>query len=105
MTVFVLSGLILISTTTEAGQPDYGDAIEHAKNAFLIQSGIQHNLDMTGNWAKEQVSKLGFDKEIGAGYFVYKAYKTQSINFPIGHDRRVGITTNSANISFPIIWY
>lgn len=63
-------------------QQDYSDALNHAKDAFMAQSGLQKLQDDTVNYVKHRATdQYSWTKEMGAaiggGYYIYKNRKIE----------------------------
>lgn len=78
---------------------DYGDALSHAKQAFLIQSGIQSDIQKTGDYFVAQVKQAGLGTEMGAGIFTYKVYRDKALTFPISHKTKITLNLNSVTFT------
>lgn len=87
--------LFILLITTNSYAIDYGDALEHSKQAFLIQSGIQDGIQKTGDYFTAQVKQAGLGTEMGAGIFAYKMYRDKALTFPISHKTKVTLNLNS----------
>lgn len=96
----MLKYLFILLLSTNAYAIDYSDALGHARQAFLIQSGIQDGIQRTGDYMVAQVKQAGLGTEFGAGLFAYKIYRDKMLTFPVSHKTRVTLNLNS--ITFTI---
>lgn len=88
--------IFLISALISAAYADnYGPALDKAKDAALIQTGIQANIDKAKAMGEAQAKKtaydLGVDKELGVGIVAYKIYKDKAISFPLDKTKHITI--------------
>lgn len=82
----------------------YQDAVSHAQEAFLTQSGIQGQI----NYAKDAVNKIGIyvakqagvEKPLGTALWCARVYKERTVSFPISHRTRV--TLRQDGVEFKI---
>lgn len=89
--------LFLISSNAYA--IDYSDALGHARQAFLVQSGIQDGIQKTGDYVVAEIKRMGLATPMGAGLFTYKIYRDRALTFPISHKTRVTLNLNSVTFT------
>lgn len=72
---------------------DYTIALEKAKEAALIQTGIQEKIDLSKQYAEKQammvVKDIGIEKPVAACLFVYKVYRDRAISFRVADQQRI----------------
>lgn len=95
----MLKYLFILLFTANAYAVDYSDALSHARQAFLIQSGIQDGIQKTGDYFVAQVKQAGLGSEMGAGIFTYKVYRDKALTFPISHKTKITLSMNSVTFT------
>jgi hypothetical protein len=78
----------------------YGNAVNSAQKAFVIQTGIQKDLDKFGQFAKDQAAVYGVQAPAAAAVFVYKVYKDKSVSLPLS--KTTSITVDQQAIKFKL---
>lgn len=90
---FLLITLIVLMKPSTGLSDDYNIALEKAREAALIQTGIQQKIDLTRQYAEKQamiiVKDIGIEKPIAACLFVYKVYKDKAISFKVADQQRI----------------
>lgn len=98
--------IILIQTTINPCYAiDYSTAFNNAKNAFLIQSGVQDNINKFGQYGLSQLKYYGLENEFGAVAFSYRVYRDKAGSISLGSGKRLTINLNGATLSLPINWH
>lgn len=87
--------VLLVSLTAHASQKD--DAINNAKEAFLIQS---HTYEYAGKAGKYMMTQLNIEKPVATSLFIYRTVKTKTVSFPL-RGNKITLTTNQVQISIP----
>lgn len=95
---------LLLLTSHVAYGADYSAALNNAKTAFLVQSGLQGNIDKAGQYGLAQLKVLGVDTEFGAVAFAYRTYRDKSGSINLGGGKKLLLNLNSATLSLPINW-
>ena len=70
------------------------DAIANAQQAFLIQSGIQSNINKLESYGATTV-KAYVPNELLSLYIPYKIFRNRAIEFKLNKADKINITTNS----------
>lgn len=77
---------------------DYTIALEKAKEAALIQTGIQEKLDLSRRYAEKEAMKIvkdiGIEKPVAACVYLYKIYKDKAISFKVAKEQRIKLELN-----------
>lgn len=90
--------LLLLSCASSAKATDYFPALDKAKDAALIQSGVQADIDKLKAYGeakgKEIAYDLGVEKPMFVGIFAYKVYRDKGVSFPLDKTKRLSIHTD-----------
>ena len=99
--IFLLS-IVFVFFSALANAADYGDAANHAKDAFLIQSGLQNTQDKTLEYLKNTyVDRYEWTKDIGIIIgSSYYTYKHRNIPIKITHNCKLTLSTSSLGIEY-----
>lgn len=97
--------LILISmlsaSVSAAGR--YDEALSKAKDAALIQSGVQAEADKAKRQLEAyglfQATRLGVEKPVTAMLYCTKAYVDKAVSFPIDSNKRIRLELDRAGIT------
>lgn len=88
--------LLLITTSVYA--TDYSTALDKAKEAAMIQSGVQANIDKLRGYgeskAKYYATSLGVDKELAFAIIGYKVYRDKGFSVPLSKTQRLTVHTD-----------
>lgn len=80
-------------------------ALEKAKEAALIQSGVQKFIDNLKNYGTKEIHnkliKFGVEKEIAGCLYTYKVIRDRSISFPISR-KRITVGDKYVKLSIPL---
>ena len=95
--------ILLFSASISASfAADYGPALDKAKDAALIQTGIQGNIDKLKSYGEGQAKRyaynLGVEKELATLIVGYKIYHDKGVSFPVDHTKRLSIHTDRVEL-------
>lgn len=100
----IIASTLLLSEASYAA--DYTDAMSHAQNAFLIQSGLQGMEDGTKNYLKSTylnpvVDQYGWTRTLGlVGASAWWVYKHRNIPIPLTHNCKLTLSTTSLGLEY-----
>lgn len=77
---------------------DYDLAIQKAGEAAYIQSGAQRVVKSVEEYGIRKAKKVGIERELFLGLFLYKTYRTQTITIPMSNNKRLHLRLNSVTI-------
>lgn len=99
MILFLFSALI---SASYASNSDYSTALDKAKDAAMIQSGVQDNIDQLRSYgeskAKYYATSLGIDKELALGIIGYKVYHDKGFSVPLSKTKRLTVHTDRVEL-------
>jgi hypothetical protein len=100
--LFFILAIIFVVFSECAHAADYSDAANHAKDAFLVQSGLQGMQDKTLNYLKNTyVDRYDWTKDIGvvvgSGYYTYRH---RTVPIKITHNCKLTLSTTSIGVEY-----
>lgn len=84
------------------------DALDNAKKAFLIQSGIQSNIDRAGSYyenvSKKYARAAGIEKELGIILYSAKIIRDRRLQLKFWGEKHIEVARDhvSCSITLPI---
>lgn len=80
---------MLTASTTHADS--YDEAKQSALKAFVLQSGLQTNIDQASRYlefkSRIYANKIGIAPYLGTTAYLYKVYRNRSLSFPYKNQR------------------
>lgn len=77
---YLLGFVLLFSLYSFASEPE-----DKATQAFILQSGIQSNLDKFQGYVVKQIETSSLDKPSKVGAFLVGVYRTERIRLPLNN--------------------
>lgn len=85
---------------------DYVEAKTKAQEAFLIQSGVQHNVDLARLHLEGEAFRIArkthTEMVLGGTIYAYKTYKAGRAYIPLGNGDKMYVQTNGAGVELRI---
>jgi hypothetical protein len=95
----IIITIILLRASNTKGT-DYSEALDKAREAAMIQSGLQSKINDTRKWAEKEAylvaRKIGIEKEVGVCVYLFVVYRNRSIDLGVGNQKRLRLYQNKA---------
>lgn len=101
----VLMFITMYSISCQASV-DYTIAVDRAKTALYIQSGLSSKVDMISRYAEKRATyyctKAGIEKPVDVAFFMYYTYKQQKLTIPLVYRSKLNVQPNQIDVEIPI---